>query len=219
MKKKTRIFLLIPAVVLALLAALAWWQRGNIKALYLYLTQDEEAVTQQMEATRQEHQQALESSHAVTVRPPDRQQSDDLLDGKVSPEEVKQQLGIPSAPAAAAPQKTAEELVNDCVAELYACKVDLMATLGGMKQNLLDQWKALPAYQRTLEKRTELGMAALEECYKMEVTTDEQVEAILDKYRPLLKQVNGDLSVLDDLWRYYCEEKASEKAYYMNKYL
>ena len=116
-------------------------------------------------------------------------------------------------------KKTAEDLINDCVAELYACKVDLMATLGGMKQNLLDQWKALPKHERTSAKRTELGMAALEICYEMEVTTDEQVEAILDKYRPLVKEAGGDMSVFGTLWKYYSEEKASEKAYYMNKYL
>ncbi len=216
MKKRTKILLLILAVLLALLAAVAWWQRNNLKALYFYLTLDEDAIAQQMEDAREDHRQSLEQNHAVTIRPPNRQQSDDLLDGKVSPEEVKQQLGIGTATTG---KKTAEELINECVAELYACKVDLMATLGGMKQNLLDQWKALPAHERTSARRTELGMAALERCYEMEVTTDEQVEAILDKYRPLVKEAGGDMTVFGTLWKYYCEEKASEKAYYMNKYL
>lgn len=217
MKKRTKILLVLLAALLTLLAALACWQWNNLKALYYYLTLDEDTIAQQMEDAREDHRQTLERDHAVTIRPPNRQQSDDLLDGKISAEEVKQQLGIGQAPSVK--KKTAEELINECVAELYACKVDLMETLGGMKQNLLEQWKALPAHERTRAKRTELGMDALEVCYEMEVTTDEQVEAILDKYRPLVKEAGGDMTVFADLWKYYCEEKASEKAYYMNKYL
>lgn len=219
MKRKTKILFTVLAVAAVLLTALLWWQRNNLKALYLYLTLDEETVTQQMEDTRREHQQALERDYAVIIRPPDRQQSDDLLDGKVTPEEVKAQLGIANAPVPQPAKKTAEELLNECVAELYACKVDLMGTLGSMKQALLDQWIALPAQQRTIPKRTEMGMAALEECYDLEVVVDDQVDAILDKYRPLLKEAGGDPAALDELWVYYCEEKATEKAYYMNKYL
>lgn len=220
MKRKTKILLTVLAVVTALAVALLWWQRNNLKALYLYLTLDEEAVKQQMEDTRLEHQQTLERDYAVVIRPPDRQQSDDLLDGKVTPEEVKAQLGISATPPTPQPtKKTAEELLNECVAELYACKVDLMGTLGTMKQALLDRWIALPPQQRTIAKRTEMGMAALEECYELEVVVDEEVDAILDKYRLLLKDAGGDLTALDELWVYYCEEKATEKAYYMNKYL
>lgn len=220
MKKATKIFLLILLVLLMLLAVFCWWQRSNIQALYLYLTMDEEEIIQQMENVRNDHQDILEREHSVVVRAPDRQQSDDLLDGKVSPEEVKAQLGITSAPTTTEPaKKTPEELLNACVAELYACKVDLMATLGGMKQALLDQWIALPPESRTIARRTEMGMAALEECYELEVVVDEQVEDILDKYRPLLTEAGGDVMVLDTLWVQYCEEKASEKAYYLNKYL
>lgn len=220
MKKKSKIGLFILAGFLALLAILCWWQRNNLKAVYLYLTLDEEAVTQQMENIRNDHQTILEQEHSVIVRAPDRQQSDDLLDGKVSPEEVKEQLGITPAPTTTEPaKKTPEELLNACVAELYACKVDLMATLGGMKQALLDKWIALPPEARTIARRTEMGMAALEECYALEVVVDEQVEDILDKYRPLLTEAGGDATVLDTLWVQYCEEKAAEKAYYLNKYL
>lgn len=209
---------IILLIVLILLVALAFWQFDNLKALWLYVTMDDEAISQQMEGVRDQHHQSLEQQHAITVKPPSLEQSEDLLDGKVTPEEVKQSLGI--APSQTQPaKKTAEELVNECVAELYALKVDVMAELGTMKQELLDEWKALPGPQRTKEKKLELGYDALEDCYDFCVEVDRDVKAILDKYRPLLKDLGADTAVLDTLWEYYCEEKASEKAYYLNKYL
>ena len=216
MKKRRGWIVLL--IVLLLLGGLVIWQFDNLQAVWLYMTLDEETVSQQVEDVRDRHHQSLEQDHAITVKPPSLSQSEDLLDGKVSPEEVKQSLGI-SSDQTSSVQKTAEDLVNECVAELYALKVDVMGKLGGMKQELLDQWKALPPKERTREKKLELGYAGLDACYDYGVAVDGQVKAILDKYRPLLEEINADTGVLDTLWEYYCEEKASEKAYYLNKYL
>ena len=228
MKRKTRCFLWFLAVILAALTALAVWQRNNLKAFYLFLTLDTENVAQQMEQTREEHFQKLETEHQITVRAPDRAQSDALLNGDMTAEEVKQVLGIvPTEPTEPieptqneqAPKKTAQDLINECTAELYACKVDTMAMLGELKQQALEEWKAMPASERTKQAKIKLGLAKLNVCYEREVAVDSQVQAILDKYRPLLEEIGADTSVLGTLWEYYCEEKASEKAYYMNMYL
>lgn len=220
MKGKKWIILL---AVAGLLAALAVWQWSNIQALYLYLTMDRENIAQQMDDTRHNHQQSLEKDYDITVKAPSLEQSNDLLDGKVTPEEVKESLGIapqtPAEPQSQPSKKTAEELKNECVAELYALKVDVMARLGTMKQELLSKWKALPKEQRTQKKKVELGYEALEACYDYEAEVNKQVRAILEKYRPLLKEIGADTEILETLWKQYCEEKASEKAYYLDKYL
>lgn len=217
--KKKKIGLMIAGTIFVLLAILTAWQFHNLKAIYLFLTTDEQTSAQKMEETRQDHHEILEEQHAVTIKPPSLEQSSDLLDGKVTPEEVKETLGITPPVQTQPEQKTAEELKNECVAELYSLKVDVMGRLGTMKQEVLAQWKALSPHQRTREKKLELGYAALDECYDYEVEVDGQVKTILDKYRPQLKAIGADTSVMDTLWKYYCEEKASEKAYYLNKYL
>ncbi len=218
MKRKKRSILIAAVVLLILLAALVVWQWSNLQAFYLYLTMDESTIAQQMEDTRQEHHETLKKEYTVTVKPPSLEQSNDLLDGKASAEEVKENLGIlQQSPQPA--KKTAEELTNECVAELYALKVDVMAKLGTMKQELLNRWNALSPQQRTQEKKLELGYEGLDACYDYEVEVNKQVRAILEKYRPLLKDIGADTGVLDTLWKYYCEEKASEKAFYLDKYL
>jgi len=116
-------------------------------------------------------------------------------------------------------QEKIDALVNQCVAELYACEVDLMAQLGAMKKAALEEWKALPEEERTQDKKLEIGFVGLEKCYDLEVVIDEKVEGILENYRGQLEKLGGDTSVIGDLWNYYCEKKVSEKAYYMEKYL
>lgn len=262
MKRWKKIGLGVALGLVAAAVGLGVWQRENVKALYTFLTNDSESISQTLQEKQQAQQDTLQKDYNITVLAPSIDMSNDLLDGKVSPEEAKQNLGItqatqqpqqppepqpapepaepasPSEPAAPAPEPTPvpeapqkqepteeerkkqlDDLVNQCVAELYACEVDLMAQLGKMKQAAIDEWVALKPEERTIAKKQEIGFAGLDECYKLEVVVDKQVLAILDSYRPLIVEMAGDDTVLIDLWKYYCDKKADQKAYYLDKYL
>lgn len=294
MKRWKKIGICVIPVALTLAVGLTVWQSENLKLLYTVLTGDSKAISQKMEEAQHKQHKSLEDTYHVTVLPPSSAQSNALLDGKLSPAEVKDSLGIsqvtqtlpeqhknssdspqqvqaqqpeqpkeeqsktpdikpPAEPKAeqqktpeatppaeseealpetpeplppAEPELTEEErqnqidaLVNQCVAELYACEVDLMGVLGEMKKAAKAEWKALPKKERTREKKMEIGFAGLDKCYELEVQVDEQVTEILDRYRGPLEALNADMMVLDELWRYYCDKKASQKAYYLEKYL
>lgn len=221
MSMKSKIAIAILAVFFIVVSFVLWRNFDNLKALYLLAMMDEEAIAQQMDDTRREHQQVLEKEHAVIVQAPSREQSDDLLDGKVTAGEVKESIGISDSNLTVetpAP-KSREELANNCTAELYALKIDVMEELGSKKQSLYDRWNALPAKERTKEKKLELGFAALDDCYNMEIEVDRRVKEILSKYRKELSAIGADTELMNILWKQYCEEKASEKAFYLNKYL
>lgn len=236
MKKRKKIVYCILLLLLALLAVLLYWQRSNVRAVWKWLAQDSETIAANYENSKLEHHEALvdEFQEAITVKPPSAAQSGDLLDGKVTPEEIKEALGliavnpedpegpqtaVDQTPAASQPTYTLDELVNQCVSELYGCKVDVMAELGVLKQSALEEWKALNPSQRTKAKKMDIITAGLEKCYEKEVQVDSEVEAILDKYREKINQIQADASVLDTLWEYYCQEKEDEKAYYLDKYV
>ena len=269
MKRWKKIGLGVGLGLTAAVIGLGIWQKDNLKAVYTFLTTDSEQLSQTLQDKQQAQQESLQKDYNITVLAPDISVSNDLLDGKVSPEEVKENLGIsqskptpdpgaplegepappqavteggtqPAEPAKPEPEpaptppeepkppelteeqqrkQRLDELVNQCVAELYACEVDLMAQLGEMKQAAIDEWVALKPEERTTAKKQEIGFAGLEECYKLEVVIDDKVEAILDRYRPEVLELAGDDSVLTDLWRYYCDKKADQKAYYLDKYL
>jgi len=271
MKRWKKIGLGAALGLVAAVAGLGVWQRENVKALYTFLTNDSESISQTLHDKQQAQQDTLQKDYNITVLPPSIDMSNDLLDGKISAEEVKENLGIPQskptpdlgaplegelaakpteggnpepapkpepitpaeqlpeAPAPEPPQEPVmteeerkqklDELVNRCVAELYAREVDLMAQLGQMKQAAVDEWVALKPEERTTAKKQEIGFAGLEECYKLEAVVDKEVLAILDRYRPEVLELAGNDSVLTDLWRYYCDKKADQKAYYLDKYL
>lgn len=231
MKRWKKIVLIVLAALVVILGALALWQRKNLKAMHAALTLDQETLAQNVQEKADEHRKLLEDD-GITVAPPSIQQTEELIEGKVTADEVKEVLGIITQPQQNAepsqaedpsptptPTPSVEELLNQCTAELYAYQIDLTARLGEMKQAALDQWKALPAEERTTLKKQEIGMNGLRQCYSLETQTDAAVKEILDRYRTQFDQIGADTSALDKLWTYYCEEKESLKAFYLNKYL
>lgn len=219
MKRWKKILLGVSAVLILAILAVGIWQRNNLQAVYTFMTQDSQTIAESLERQRVEHQQAIQEQVPITVVPPSTQQSDAILSGQVTPEQVKEELGITARLDTAGNEQSAEELVDSCVAELYASKVDIMAELGALKNAAVAQWNGLSAEERTDAKMREIGMAGLEDCYDLEVVVDNQVQEILARYRTKLERIGADTGILDTLWKYYCDEKASEKAYYLDQYM
>ena len=132
-------------------------------------------------------------------------------------QEVQAQMGFD--PSAVETVSSKEDILNQCIAELYAYKAEVMGTLGGIKQSLLDQWRSLPASARTVTKKAELVSAAVGQCYQYEATVDGNVQAILAVYRPKMIAIGEDPAPIDLLWNQYCDEKEAEKSFYMDKYM
>ncbi len=250
MKRWLKILISVLLVIVLAVAGLAIWQWDNIKAAYTAFTSDAETISQQMETKRQEQEQTM-SEFNVTVQALDATQTGDLLDGKVSAEEVKASLGItqemidqakaetevteekkdekktsgkktpakPKKDMGKSVQEKANDLMNKCAAELYACEVDLMAQLGEMKQSALAKWFSIPNEDKTDDKLISIGLTGLEQCYDLEVNADKQVKSILARYRTQLESLGVKTTAIDDIWKYYCEKKANQKAYYLNKYI
>lgn len=219
MKRWKKILLGAFAVLLLAVVAVGVWQRNNLQAVYTFMTQDSQTIAEGLERRREEHRQAIQEQVPITVAPPSTRQSDAILSGQTTPEQVKEELGITAQLDKAGSEQTVEDLINSCVAELYGCKVDIMAELGAMKKAAVDQWNALSDAERTDARLREIGMAGLEDCYDLEVRVDNQVQEILAGYRTRLERTGADTGILDTLWEYYCDEKASEKAYYLDKYM
>ena len=231
MKTWKKILLAVLAALALLLGGLCVWQWDNIQAVYAFLTKDSAQIAQELEQKREEHHQAIaDIVGGLEVQAPTAQQGDAILSGAMTPEQVKEELGItaqlektePARDPQAGEEGAAEavrELLRRCVAELYACKVDILGVLAQLKQEALAEWFALPAEQQTDTRLKEIGLAGLRECYALEAVTDDQVREILGRCKTGLEQLDADTAVLDELWDYYTDEKTAEKAYYLDKYL
>ncbi len=239
MKLWVKIMLGIVATVIVAIGALVIWQWDNIKALYVASTSSSQEVKQLVDDVSRKQDKVLKEGYGVTIPAINSTQSDEIFKGTVSAETAKEQIGIqpqekaPSQsetkadkktgekkPTAPKPKKlTAQEITNLCVSELYACEIDLMARLGKLFRETEARWEALPPGGRNGESKAEFAMEGLNKCYALEVETDTNVKSILDKYRKKLAEIKADDSVMNELWKLYCEKKASQKAYYLNEYL
>ena len=212
--KKRKKLLIILLLIIAVLGALAFWQRDNLKALYRAKTMDAEAILEEAAEQSKVRQKELDE-YDVRLKMLTRKEMDTLLDGGsiAQDEDAPAEETLPTDPDAA------KKIIERCIQELYDCEVALMSRLGTMKREALNEWHALPEEQRTKEKKLEIGYRGLDACYNLEVEIDAQVQGILAKYRAELESINADAAPMDTLWKHYCEEKVSAKAYYLNKYL
>ena len=205
------------------------WQ--NLKTIYNARTDSTEQIIKRAEESKERQRIILEKNRAQIV-PPSLDQLDSLLEGKTSPDELKTELGLDdtaqepqqsaevSVPPVEEPrEQKAQELIDRCAKELYAYEVDLMADLGALKQEAVDEYKALPAEERTRESKLKIGYKLLNRCYEMEAESDNKVKDILNRLRGDLKELGADTGIADTLWVHYCEEKSTTKEYYFNKFL
>ena len=245
MKRKKRIWLWLLLLLLAALAALVIWKWQTIRAVHTALTADEETIVQELE-TQSEKERAILEHYEIAVTPPTMEQRDDVLKGKLSGEELKQQLDLlpetPGTPAQTAPEASepsdspagaaapeepeepedpaarAAALVEECVRSLYALEVDMLEQLGAYRQDALDEWTALDPSERTSTRKMQIIFDGLDRCEALESKSDAEVRDMLDSCRTELTSLDASTDVIDELWESYCTEKQSTKSYFLSQY-
>ena len=95
MKTWKKILLAVLAALVLLVGGLCVWQWDNIQAVYAFLTKDSAQIAQELEQKREEHHQAIaDIVGGLEVQAPTAQQGDAILSGAMTPEQVKEELGI-----------------------------------------------------------------------------------------------------------------------------
>ena len=158
MKRRKRIWIYVLLILLAALAAVVIWQRQNIRAVYTVVTADKEAIARDLEAKDSE-KQALLDRYDVSVTLPTMEQREQVIKGKLSADELKQQMGLQPAgeaetgktgktgkpggtgkPPAAAPQSAdAPEAPGDPAALADALVSDCIRSLCELQADMLAQ--------------------------------------------------------------------------------
>lgn len=222
-KNKKYLLWLIPLLIVLLLAAIIAgfliWQKQNVAAVYTAITSTPEKMEEEWTEHQEAEKQFLED-YDVTFTPPSAEQNEALLNGLTTAKEVKQSLGLTDpADEPAAEPVTPEALVDACVRELYILRIDLISRLGELRANAINTWEAYSEDERTSARKSEIIFDGLRQCSDLEIEIDDKVVALLDDYRGKLSAMGADTAVMDQMWLYYCDDKATTKAYYLNQYL
>ncbi len=228
MKKKTKFLLwLLPLLLIAIIVGIFFKKKVTVDPVYIAMTSSTEEVENDW-LVHQESEKKFLEDYQITVTPPTAEQNEALLNGLTTAEEVKQALGLTesadSSTADAAPDPSAEPvtpqaLVDECVSKLYILRIDLIAQLGALRAEAINTWEGYSEGEQNGSQKTEIVIQGLRQCSELEIETDDKVDALLEEYRGKLSALGADTAVIDQLWLYYCDDKAATKAYYLNQYL
>lgn len=212
-----KFFRLIIVLLLAAMIGFVAFQWANIKTVWHTLTTSPEAVSAELEQITEQNRQKLKDDYNVSVPQPTREQTEKLLTGAKTGQQVVEELGLSEKSNQEA--TSASELIESYTAKLYAYRVEILAGLGGLRESTIEKWLALPKSERTAAKKSSLISEGIHECYVRESECDGKVKSILAELEGKLKAIGEDTSVCDLLWKQYASEKSAEKSYYLKNYL
>lgn len=215
MKKGVKIFFAVIVFIAIAAAAFCVWQWENIRAVYMYITADGEngvvpSGAEVLEIT------ALSDSDGENDLP--NSEKSDVSDTENSVKRKPRAPGVTETRDADISSE-GKTYLQRCREELYACEAALVSRVGGMKNEVLAEWRALPKEQRTSRKKREMIISGVSRCLSLEGEIDGKVKGIIAKYKALAQDDGESTDEISALWDEYKAKKASTKAYYLNKYL
>lgn len=214
MKKGVKIFFTVIVFIVIAITAFCVWQRENIRAVYMYISADKGELPSAG---------ILEIPDLPAVDEEDTVQEEANEAGGDVQENTTKSSTATAAVSGKKSDGTATNntltLAEKCRKELYACEAALVSRVGGMKNEVLAEWRALPKEQRTSRKRREMIISGVSRCLSLEGEIDGKVKGIIAKYKAQAADAGESTAEITALWEEYKAKKASTKAYYLNKYL
>ncbi len=242
MKKRYAVLL----IILLAVAALCFWQRNNIEALFIFATNNAEDTQRLIEENREKLNKELEKYTDVVPRQLTAEEEEKIASGELSVADATKML-IEEEPikdgAAEKPEdgqktespetKPAEKpaantgtvkkdkskenaIIKRYTAELYSMKAYYIGQLNQIEGRARTEFSSMSA----AEKKN-LSKAAFVGKYAGYATSllgecDSKVNSLLADMKTELSEVGGDTSIISTIRQAYEGEKAARKAYYLN---
>ncbi len=126
-------------------------------------------------------------------------------------------------------EKTAGQKVSELIAKLYVQKSiylnkldDVEAEVRAIFIGIRTEERAEGGkfgYDRQQEEKKRLLNEYLPKVAQWETNCDNMVYGIFDEIKAVLKESNGDLTIVDKLEESYLNEKKTKKSYFINRYM
>lgn len=224
MRKRTKVLVTILAL-LAVLTALAVWQRDNLRALRYGMTLDGDTLDQRVQETQETLDGAMEEFDVNAYEFTEEELSA-LADGSLGVEEAAQKLlePAPSAgeddPAGSSPEGTAqsspeEEQIRACIAEMYVLQATYEGKLDALVQSVIDEYNS---GELTRERKQKLMTQRIGEVLELEKECNAGVSEVTNRLRSLLKAAGRDDSLAKRVEEAYQEQKDLKKAQYLQRF-
>jgi len=245
MRKSIKILLVILAVILMAAGALVVWQYDNISALIKGLSSSSEDLAVKIDEHRNKVKTEIEKYVPKPIEDISAEDEKKLILGEISLEEVAEKYKLPleymkddinnkipdKKPAASVNEspkpsvnkpvdknKLIEEEISNSLAQLYALKAKYVNKLGELEREVKEQYLNLPKSKQNKEGKKELVMANIDYVANLEKTCDSEVDKVVAELEKKLKELGGDLEIIQIIKDAYDEEKELKKSYYLSLY-
>lgn len=239
--------LLCGALVLLLLlvSGLIWWQRDNIQAIRDGLQYSSEEIEEKLQENQQTIQDAVNAAPEVVVRDVTEEEKQALKEGTITQEELadrligseqvpsnvndvpvqsSQQQGSSTPVEEATPEEKPptvdpeyQKKVSAIVAEVYVLREQYTIELDNMYETAKAEYKSMSEKERTKENLVDWAAGYMSKAIKLEKSCDAKMDEIVLRLDTLIRENNGDLSLVDTVVYTYASEKSLKKAWYMSE--
>lgn len=233
MKKVWKIILIILLVLIIGIAALLFWQRDNITALYMAMTHDSQEIAAQMSANDAELKKQIETYFPNGVRDFTEDELLQIEKGEITEKEALAKIiseAVQAAPSNGesttdASEKNApstaekeQEIVSRYVFRLYAMEGEYIGKIEGLVASAIAEYKAKRTGQNNRSLQLSIGASYVGRITALEGECDGRVEALLSEMSAELDAIGADKAIINTIRTAYRNEKSTKRAYYMSKY-
>lgn len=236
MKRKTKITCGVLAGVLLAVGAVGYAQRGNVDAVLKAAQYSADEIEEKRKENQQKVQEKVDSMPTITVRDLTEEERQALRDGSVTQEELTEKLveavspqptpdiTADPAPAASAPAETQsaaveptqwEKDLSALVARVYVLREEYTIELDNMLSEAKAEYRAMTAEQRTKTALMKFAKGYVTRALALEKECDAKMDDVVSQMEAIIKENNGDMTLVDTVVETYASEKSLKKAWYM----
>lgn len=216
MSKRKRI-LCIFLILALVIGGVCFWQRNNLRALYLSVRMSQEELSSRMEEQKARTEAASREA-GVDIRGLTEEEQSALRDELISRDELIRDIAESNktqTEASTEEEASLRDQLTELFAELYVMQAEYTVWLENANQAAIDDFNALPEKERSEGKKFSIGMEYLQKAKEKEAECDAKMDEMERKIRDILTQLGESTAVVDEIHATYLEEKATKKAYYL----
>lgn len=239
MKRISKILIITIIVFLLISAGLVIWQYDNITALIKGLNNSKEDLAVKIDDHRNKLQTEVKKYVPEPIEDISAEDEQKLLKGQMNIDEIAEKYKLPIEymrdEEAFIPEKGQDDIIvsddlqgdsvkkiekeiGDSVARMYALKAKYVNKLGELEREVIKEYSKLPISKQNTESKKELVMSNINYVASLEKSCDTEVDKVVSSLEKNLKELGGDLEIIQVLKKAYTEEKELKKSYYLSMY-
>ncbi len=225
-KRFKYILLIVFALIIAIGAIFAIYQKNNIQGLLYAGKYNENELAEKNQEIDSQLKEILDQMEDIDIQPLTEEERQKLSRGELSREEAlaiitekKNNAGgnQPSKNNAnGAENNTAK--VNNLIAECYLLKAEFLNRIDNLIGQARTEWRSLPKEERTQSAKVAMAGKYMSKGSQLEAECDQRMNTIIKKLETELKNSGQSTAIVSKINALYNEEKAVKKASLVAKY-